>query len=59
MPSKSAKQARFMRACAKNPGKMKKKCPPKEVAEEFVRADRRAQKGKSSKGKMHKGKRKK
>jgi hypothetical protein len=40
MPSKTAKQARFMRACKHNRGKMKKKCPPKKVVDEFVTADK-------------------
>lgn len=29
-----------MAMCAKNPGKAKAKCPPKQVAEEFVEADK-------------------
>jgi hypothetical protein len=40
MPSKSAKQHRFMAMCAKNPDKARAKCPPKHVAEEFVHADK-------------------
>lgn len=37
MPSKSAKQARFMAACAHGAGY--KSCPPESVAKEFNRAD--------------------
>lgn len=40
MPSKTAKQARFMAACAHNPEKMKGKCPPMKVAKEFNKADK-------------------
>lgn len=40
MPSKTAKQARFMAGCAANPTKMKGKCPPAAVAKEFAAADR-------------------
>lgn len=36
MPSKSGKQHRYMEMCAHNPVA---KCPPKKVAEEFVKAD--------------------
>lgn len=39
MPSKSAKQARFMAACAHGWKPSKGKCPPKKVAKEFNRAD--------------------
>lgn len=35
MPAVSAKQQRFMGACAHNPGSMSGKCPSKKVAEEF------------------------
>ena len=56
MPSKSAKQARFMRACDNGwtpPGNMT--CPPKEVSHEFVIADQ----GVSDKRRVeHKGYRK-
>ena len=38
MPSKTAKQARFMAACAHG-AKMDKKCPPMAVAKEFNKAD--------------------
>lgn len=38
MPSKTAKQARFMAACAHGAGY--KKCPPKKVAKEFNQADK-------------------
>lgn len=38
MPSKSAKQARFMAACAH--GAKLKKCPPKKVSMEFAAADK-------------------
>ena len=37
MPSRSAKQARFMAACAHGSGY--KSCPPASVAKEFNRAD--------------------
>jgi len=39
MPAKTAKQQRFMGACAnpKTRKKMKKKCPPAKVAKEFSR----------------------
>jgi hypothetical protein len=40
MPSKTPKQARFMRACKHNRAKMKKKCPPRKVVNEFVAADK-------------------
>ena len=40
MPSKSAKQARFMAMCAHTPGAAKGKCPPKSVAKEFNQADK-------------------
>lgn len=41
MPSKTAKQARFMRACAHGfePKGKGVKCPPMSVAEEFMKAD--------------------
>ena len=38
MPSRSAKQARFMSACAH--GALYKKCPPAKVSREFNAADR-------------------
>ena len=46
MPSKSAKQARFMRMCASEKGRRKagKKCPPKRVAREYVKADAKRKK---------------
>jgi hypothetical protein len=47
MPSKSAKQARTMRAAAHNPAFAKKMGIPQSVAKEFVEADKR--KGKSKK----------
>ena len=37
MPAKSAKQQRYMAICAKNPGKARKKCPPKATARKFAR----------------------
>ena len=40
MPSKTAKQARFMAACAHGAGYGK--CPPKKVAREFNQADKAA-----------------
>ena len=39
MPSKSAKQARTMRAAAHNPAFAKKMGIPKGVAQDFVKAD--------------------
>lgn len=44
MPSKTQKQANFMRMCAHNPGAAKGKCPPKKVAREFVQHDKRQSK---------------
>ncbi len=41
MPSKSAKQHRFMLAAAHNPAFAKKAGIPQSVAEEFVAADKR------------------
>lgn len=41
MPSKSAKQARFMQAAAHNPSFAKKAGVPVSVAKEFVAADAR------------------
>lgn len=41
MPSKSAKQARFMQAAAHNPEFAKKAGVPVSVAKEFVAADKR------------------
>jgi hypothetical protein len=43
MPSKTRKQARFMRMCASDKGRKKatKKCPHKKIAREFVKADKR------------------
>jgi len=38
MPSKTAKQARFMAACAHGAGY--KKCPPDKVSKEFNQADK-------------------
>ena len=40
MPSKTAKQARFMAMCAHSPGKAKGKCPPQKVSREFNQADK-------------------
>jgi hypothetical protein len=40
MPSKSAKQARFMAACSHGAGY--KSCPPGKVAKEFNAADKKA-----------------
>lgn len=47
MPSKTKKQANFMRMCASEGGrkKVKKKCPPEDVAQEFTHADRRKKRG--------------
>ena len=49
MPAKSAKQARFMRACAHNPESMDKPCPSKEVAREFMHVSTKSPKGKKGK----------
>ena len=48
MPSKTKKQARFMAMCATPKGrkKAKGKCPPKKVAKEYARHDRRKRSGK-------------
>lgn len=40
MPSKTAKQARFMAMCAHDSGKAKGKCPSASVSKEFNSADR-------------------
>lgn len=44
MPSKTKKQKRFMAACAHGAGY--KSCPPKSVAKEFNKADKRKRKKK-------------
>jgi hypothetical protein len=44
MPSKSAKQHRFMEAAAHNPKFAKKAHIPQKVAKEFVAADKRKRK---------------
>ena len=44
MPSKSAKQARTMRAAAHNPAFAAKLKIPQKVAREFVKADQKAEK---------------
>lgn len=41
MPSKSAKQARTMKAAAKNPRFARKKGIPQDVARDFAAADKR------------------
>ena len=46
MPSKSAKQAKLMRAAAHNPKFAKKVGVPSLVAQEFVSADKRKRKKK-------------
>ena len=42
MPSKTKKQANFMRMCASTEGRKAAttKCPPKKVAKEFAHADK-------------------
>jgi len=40
MPSKTKKQHNFMAACAAG-AKLDKPCPPRKVAAEFVKADKR------------------
>jgi hypothetical protein len=50
MPSKSAKQERFMAAAAHNPGFAKKAGIPQSTAKEFNSKDK-AKKGKKGKGK--------
>jgi hypothetical protein len=44
MPSKTAKQKRFMAMCASPKGrkKAKGKCPPMKVAKKYASADKRA-----------------
>ena len=49
MPSKSAKQARTMRAAAHDPKFAKKLGIPKTVAQEFVKADQKSGKAKRRK----------
>lgn len=49
MPSKSAKQARTMRAAAHNPGFAKKMGIPQKVARDFEKADQRKAGGKKRK----------
>lgn len=44
MPSKSAKQARTMRAAAHNPAFAKKMGIPQKVAKEFAAADKKKKK---------------
>lgn len=39
MPSKSKAQHNLMAGCCKNPGSMKGKCPPKDVACEYMHKD--------------------
>lgn len=41
MPSKTKKQANFMRACASEKGRkaMMTECPPRSVAKKFAKAD--------------------
>lgn len=48
MPSKTKRQARFMRMCASEEGrrKAKGKCPPKNVAREFVKEDKKRKRSK-------------
>lgn len=46
MPSKTLKQHGFMAICAHAAGKAQKKCPPKEVAKEYLAADKTFKKGK-------------
>jgi len=51
MPSKSAKQARTMRAAAHDKAFAKRAGIPQSVAREYVEADKRAAKGKKGRGK--------
>lgn len=46
MPSKTPKQARFMRMCSSAKGRKKAgtSCPPKSVAKKYARSDRRKKK---------------
>lgn len=55
MPSKTAKQARFMAMCAHSPGSAKGKCPPKSVAREFNQADQAKRAGFMNKMKRKRG----
>jgi hypothetical protein len=50
MPSKSPQQHRFMEAAAHNPEFAKRAGIPQNVAKEFVAADKKAAKKKTSKG---------
>ena len=50
MPSKTAKQARTMKAAAHDPAFAKKLKIPQKVAREFVRADQRKPKRKTKDG---------
>ena len=50
MPSKTPQQHRFMEAAAHNPGFAKKAGIPQIVGKEFVAADKKAEKKRSSKG---------
>lgn len=51
MPAKSKAQFKKMAGCAHNPDKMKGKCPPEAVAEEFVKATKNYSKLPAKKGK--------
>jgi hypothetical protein len=51
MPSKSPKQARFMKAAAHNPKFAKEAGVPQKVAKEYVAADKRKGHKPSKKGK--------
>jgi hypothetical protein len=41
MPAVSRKQQKFMAMCKHNPGKVRGKCPPAKVAEEFSHRPKR------------------
>jgi hypothetical protein len=56
MPSKSKKQANFMRAVANNPKFAKEAGVPQSVGEEFVKADKKMAYGGKSKKMMKGGK---
>lgn len=42
MPAKTEKQRKYMAGCAKNPKRMKGKCPPKKVAKKYMRKRKKA-----------------
>lgn len=55
MPSASPKQENFMGMCASSEGRKaaKKECPPKKVAKEFAKADKRKRESVKHRGKRY------